>query len=284
MEAMLGFRVKQDLLEALGETWCVYNSPGEGGLLLTGLTLVAPVKDRDRLAKTADRLIELARANAGPAAPTIKETKFRGQRIFYLAGLGDLFQPFLPAWCISDTHLILSLSPQNIRAFLSRDRAAGSLADVPSVAERLKSGDAVLLTYQDTAGMLKITYPVLQILVTMGFSELGREGIDLDSSVLPSLASIIRHVEPGVGVLVRDKNGLVYTSRQSLPVNMSLPVLFEATMFFGFALPMATPIPPPVAEPAVQPQPVPVDKSPDLAPPPKLPDSVPKTESASPAK
>ncbi|HKD36538.1 MAG TPA: hypothetical protein VKB78_07045, partial [Pirellulales bacterium] len=256
-EAMLGFGIKKDLLDMLGDTWCIYNSPGEGGLMVTGLTLVVPVKDRGRLAKTTDRLLEFARQNSGPAAPTIKETKFGGQRIFYLVGASSDVVPFIPAWCISDTHLILSLSPQNIRAFLSRDRTTGSLADVPAVAERLKSGNAVLITYQDTAGMLKITYPVLQILATLGFSELGSEGIDLDSSVLPSLASVIRHVEPGIGVLVRERDGLTYTSRQSLPLNLSLPVLFGTATVFGFELPMATPIPPPVTVSTSRPQAVP---------------------------
>ncbi len=277
LEGMLGFRVKEDLLDALGDTWCVYNSPSEGGLLVTGITLVVPVKDRDRLAKTNDRLLQLARDNAGPAAPTIKETRFRGERIFYVVGASNDFQPFIPAWCISDTHLIVSLSPQNIRAFLARDRAAGSLADVPAVAERLKSGDAVALTYQDTASVLKITYPALQILLNLGFSELEREGIDLDASALPSLASIIRHVEPGVGTLVHEKNGLVYTSRQSLPVSLSLPVVVEALMFFGFELPMAAPIPAPAAEPAVPAQAVPVERPADL-PTQKLPESGPKAE------
>jgi hypothetical protein len=235
-EAMLGFRIKQDLLDTLGGTWCVYNSPGEGGLLITGLTTIVPVKHRDRLAKSNDRLLELAHANAAPGSPAIKETKFRGQRIFFLDPVGNDLLPFAPAWCVTDTHLILSLSPQNVRAVLSRDASAGSLADLPAVAERLKSGDLVLLTYQDTPGTMKIIYPVMQILTTLGFAELQREGIDLDASALPSLASIIRHVDPGVSALLREKNGLVYVSRQSLPVNVGLPVLFGATTFFGFAM------------------------------------------------
>ena len=161
-ETMLGFRIKQDLLDALGDSWCVYNSPSEGGLLITGLTIIVPVKDRDRLAKTNDRLVELA-GNAAPGTPAIKETKFHGQRIFFVDPVGNELLP-APAWSVTDTHLILSLSPQNVRAVLSRDASAGSIADLPVVAERLKSGDAVLLTYQDTAGTMKIIYPVLQIL------------------------------------------------------------------------------------------------------------------------
>jgi len=44
------------LLKSLGDSWCVYNSPGEGGLVLTGLTAVVSVRDADRLAKVQQRL------------------------------------------------------------------------------------------------------------------------------------------------------------------------------------------------------------------------------------
>ena len=115
---------------------------------------------------------------------------------------------------------------------------------------------------------MKITYPVLQIFLTLGFSEMQREGIDLDVSVLPSLASIIRHVEPGVTTLVREKNGLVYVSRQSLPVNVGLPAIFGATMFFGFAMQPASfaPAEPPVLLESVKPRfkPVPEEKLQEL--------------------
>jgi len=133
--------------------------------------------------------------------------------------------PFLPAWCISDKHLILSLSPQNIRAFLSRDPAGGSLADVPAVAAKLKADSPVVLTYQDTAGVLKITYPVIQIFATLGCGELRREGLDVDAAMLPSLASLVRHVEPATSTLSREKDGFVYVSRQSMPIDTTMSSL-----------------------------------------------------------
>ncbi len=280
-ESALGIRFKKDLLDTLGDTWCIYNSPGEGGLVITGLTIVAPVKDRERLAKSIDRLIDTLSDHGGPEGLGIKHTKFRGQQIFFLNSTSSELLPLAPAWCVSDTHLILSLSPQNVRAFLSRDRAAGTLADVPAVAERLKPGDAVYIGYQDTAGMLKITYPIVQILLNMGFSEMQREGLDVDAAMLPSLASLIRHVEPGISTLVREKNGLVYTSRRWLPVNLSLPMVLGATSFFGFAI---QPIPPIIESssfdrlqdtpPGLPPKAAPPAKS-DAAPPPAAPHSGP---------
>ena len=234
-ETFLGFRLKEDLFDTLGDTCCLYNSPGEGGLLLTGLTFVVSVKDANRLRKTNERLVALSSESGLTAGPTVKKTTFRGQRIYFLNSSGNEFFPLpLPfAWCVSDTHLIFSLSPQNIRSFLARDAQAGSLADIPAVAERLKSGDAAVLTYQDTAGTLKIVYPILQIMADITASSLQQEGLDLDIGLLPSLASIIRHVEPGVGTVTVESDGLIYVNRQSLPIGEALPNL---TFLAGFSL------------------------------------------------
>ncbi len=153
----------------------------------------------------------------------VRKTTFRGQTIFHLS-LQDA-KLFTPAWCISDKYLIVSLSPQNIRAFLARDPSASSLADLPCVAARFKSDRTTWLLYQDTAATLRVTYPLLQMMVAEWTSECSEEGFDLDAALLPSLASLLRHVEPSVSTLVRDKDGLVYVSRESLPVgSLAIPI------------------------------------------------------------
>ena len=167
---------------------------------------------------------------------TIREHEVPSQKIIYLNVQGEEL-PFEPAWCITDTQLIFSLSPQNVRAFLSHDPAAGSMADLPAVAARIKEGKPVLLSYQDTAGMMKITYPVLQIFATIGFSQLQREGFDLDAATLPSLASLVKHVEPGISTLSREKDGFLYLSRQSLPIDPTISgVIPLSSMFFLVSL------------------------------------------------
>ncbi len=237
LEQALGVRFKEDIFDALGDSWCLYNSPGEGGLLVTGLTFVVPVKDANRLRKANERIVQFAGDRGLTAGPFVKPTTFRGQKIFILNSLGDPFFPFpfSIAWCVSDTHLIISLTPQNIRAFLSRDPKASSLADVPGVAEKLKSDKPVLLTYHDTAAVLKVVYPVLQMFAGSMSTSLQQEGLDVDASLLPSLSSIVRHVEPGVGTLTVESDGLVYVNRQSLPVGMTVPTV-ALWMEFAFAM------------------------------------------------
>ncbi|HZZ72161.1 MAG TPA: hypothetical protein VFE24_07900 [Pirellulales bacterium] len=242
VESVLGFKIKEDLLDALGDSWCIYNSPSEGGLLVTGTTLTVPIKDRTRLLKSNEALIKLIQLNAlrgaaglgnrTPRGTSIRETKFKDQTIYYLDVVGE-FSPFSVAWCISDKYLIFSLSPQNIRAFLARDAQAGSLADVPRVAEQLKSGHPVLLTYSDTPNVLKTVYPVAQIIVNGLSGMIQREGIDFDGAALPSLAALLKHFDSSVGTLSREKNGLLFTSRQTVGGSGLVGVMFLGTSFFG---------------------------------------------------
>ncbi len=230
------FRLKEDLLDTLGDTWCMYSSPSEGGLLFTGFTVVVPVKDHDRLAATNDRLLLAARRKDRVGTPTeggaamtlefveVMESSFRGHKIYQLNSNVPALS-CAPAWCITDKQLILSLAPQNIRAVLCRDPKGGTLAQVPVVAERLKAGKAALLTYQDTAGMLKITYPLLQLIAATNIPRMRTQGLNLSVSALPSLPALLRHAEPGLGTLTRTDGGLIYVSRQTLPVDLMLGAL-----------------------------------------------------------
>ena len=96
MEATLGFRLQEDLLHTLGDCVCIYNSPGEGGLMFTGLTVVVPLKNHDRLAKTNEQLVQVLNKamasqprNMFGGGPTISHTIFRKQKILCLIHSGE---------------------------------------------------------------------------------------------------------------------------------------------------------------------------------------------------
>ena len=50
----------------LGDRWCVYNSPKEGGMVLTGLTGVVPITDREQFSKHYQDLKRLVTQNPAP--------------------------------------------------------------------------------------------------------------------------------------------------------------------------------------------------------------------------
>ena len=79
LEEDLGIKLRDDLLKPLGDTWCLYNSPSEGGLVITGLTAVVPLRDPPRFAKTLAQLAATARgllANQPGDPPRIQLTSF----------------------------------------------------------------------------------------------------------------------------------------------------------------------------------------------------------------
>jgi hypothetical protein len=245
VENQLGVDLARDIFKAVGDTWCVYSAPSEGGLLVTGLTIVAPLRDRGRLAKAEERLRTMANAAMHPPGElqsygrrsevTIVDFEFRGNQIHFLNFIGEPV-PVAPAWCITDKELIISLSPQTIKAHLSRKAGAGSLADVPAVMNALHgSGGPTYVSYADTTTMVQTLYPLLQFAFQAISSQAQRQGVQIDSSILPSAAAILPHLEPSVSTATMTKDGLLVTRHGTLPMEFeSLPLMLMPLGFFTY--------------------------------------------------
>lgn len=235
VEDQLGFRVREDLLQPLGDVWCVYNSPGEGGLVFTGLTAVVQLRDPKRAAATHEKIIALIRAvmEEGPevrGGTALKQFTCTGRDVYTLTlgRRGPVFS-FQPSWCLTDKELIVALFPQNVKAYLQRGEDFRSLATAPEVAELLNSGTGpVVLGYEDTPELFRLSYPFVQIMAKAAAEELRWGGVDVDMSILPSAPSIGRHLRPGLSVVRRTQAGIETTTWQSLPggnVGASAPVM-----------------------------------------------------------
>jgi hypothetical protein len=229
MQEELGFDLRRDLLQTLGDTWCVYNSPGEGGLVITGLTGVVPVKDHGRLAATHARFLARARAEFGdsPRSPRIDEFQFAGQTV-YVFNARDDDVPVAPAWCLTEKEFVIAPYPQNVKAYLSHGDEHRSIAEVPEVAGLFGSGGGpIMLCYTDTQALFELVYPLIPIFGQVALSELARQGIDVSVSILPSAKAIRPHLRPGVSAMRRTEAGIEIISLQSLPggnVGASVPV------------------------------------------------------------
>ena len=100
----LGIELREDLLKTIGDVWCIYNSPSEGGLLGTGITGVVQVRDRQRLDATHKRLqakfraeLETAEVNRRPRRrPLLREFEFAGQTVHFFDARDDDI-PLAPA-------------------------------------------------------------------------------------------------------------------------------------------------------------------------------------------
>jgi len=238
---MLGFDIRADLLASLGDVWCVYNSPDEGGFVFSGATATVSIRDKAKLESIQTKLLAMLKSMDDPEAPPwdrpprVKEIEFAGQTIHFAVGLDGDF-PFTPSWCITDDHLVIALFPQNIKAFLTRGDDYASLADQPVVSEVLGSDAAPsAFVYQDSRELFKLAYPVLQMALRAALSEAQRDGVPLNMSLLPTAKPILDHLKPGISGIRRTEGGIESMSKQSFPsgnligsVPITVPLLVPA--------------------------------------------------------
>jgi hypothetical protein len=218
LDEHLGIDLRNDVIASLGDVWCAYNSSGEGGLILTGLTAVVKVKDYDRLSAAHAKLLLRAQAAFGQTAPPrarIDHLRFANQDVYFLSA-NDF--PFAPAWCLTHDELIVATFPQQIKACLSRSGSFRSLATTRTVTNVFASGEQPLsLFYFSPRPVLNYLYPIICMGVQMASKEMARNGIDLNVSIIPSAPAIYRHVRPSVTVAQRTPAGIEIISRATVP-------------------------------------------------------------------
>jgi hypothetical protein len=92
-EAQLGVDLRKDVLGSLGDTWCVYNSSDEGGLIATGLTAVVRVKDYERLSAAHAKLLAVAKAALAQGEPGRKTAKIVADEDFEIKDMTEVSRP-----------------------------------------------------------------------------------------------------------------------------------------------------------------------------------------------
>lgn len=239
IDSEIGFSLENDLLGSLGDSWSVYHSPSEGGAIFTGWTAVAEVKNSAALravtATIVDRVKQfedMMRARGGRVRMVgVRELEVGNNTVHFLNFVGEE-SPVAPAWCVTDKHLIVSLFPQGVAAFLNRDASARSLASLPHVKEALATDrPPVSLLHVDSKTVCQSVYPLALIGANFLFSELQREGVDLNISIMPDGNTIARHLQPALTTVTSGDDGIEVVSTRTLPISMGaapsvMPVLF----------------------------------------------------------
>jgi hypothetical protein len=116
LPALLGFDLKHDLLDSLGDVICVYNDssvPIPGGF---GFGLAIQVKDAERLKKTLQTAFDRLQAQF-PNGLTVTRDEHLGREVSVI-GIGPL--PIRPALCVDKQWLFVGLSPQTVQSSLLR--------------------------------------------------------------------------------------------------------------------------------------------------------------------
>jgi len=242
LEAEVGIDPKKELFEPLGDTWRLYNSPKDGGLIFTGTTLVVSVDDAETLRKTLDKIQAYVKskvptpedpnASRVPRHVTVADFDFEGEKIYYMKSVGE-WTPFAMAWTATEDELVLSFFPAQVKAYLKRADDAKTMTADPIVAEAFK-GDVAPTTvvYQNPRDIFRLAYPILQYVLHFAGTEASREGYDLDASMMPSATVIEPHLQPGLTTLKLTERGVELEAKQSLPTGGPV-LLFPALLFMG---------------------------------------------------
>jgi hypothetical protein len=223
-------RLREDLLASLGDTWRLFDSPSEGGVL-AGTTLVVSLKDPQRAVAANAKLIAALRlrllkdAVAGPtggaAAPmSLAELDCAGRRIYTIESNSRWDMPPLAfSWCLTDKDLVVALYPQAIKAYLTRGKDFQSLAEVPEVAALVQGdGGPFKLVYCNTRRAFDMVYPLLPAVTAATARDLRHDGVELNTSLLPSARAVRPHLTPMVMAARRTAAGIEVVERRVLPI------------------------------------------------------------------
>jgi len=224
---MGGARWREDLLDHVGDQLTIWNSPGEGGAGFTALTGLLPLRDASAFAAGFAKVMGEMQQHMTSKV----DMQARGERLrrglealesfvvgdataYWVDDLDD--HPFAPTWSVAHGHLIASLLPQPVRAFLGGQPAnpERSLAKLPEIARR---GSASLLWQWNAKDVVAIGYPMLIALLRTTSHEWQREGLDFDVADLPRPAALLPHLGREVTTLTATADGWLMQRTGTIP-------------------------------------------------------------------
>jgi len=241
----IGYNLRDDLVASLGNTYVAYDSPQQGGILSTGLTLCVAIKPNTEIAtKFSEAIKNLADKYDIERYLATASENYRDHRIHFLNVKG-LPIPFAPAWCRHNGYLFMGLYPQMVRFSLDQilDQRE-SILDNPDFqrARKLLPQDVFMVSYSNNRLNLRRMYGLLLMIKQTAISFLQRFDIQADITLVPSLSTFEDHLFGSISGSTITENGIEITSHG--PWVMDIPSSSLATpIVAGLALGTATALP-----------------------------------------
>ena len=226
VEQQFGVKLREDVLNSLGDTWRIFAPPGLVGPI-NGWTAAIQVRDQQRMEQVLEKLLAIANASlarGGERGPSIQSSTIKGHtaHTFTLTGA-----PVAPSWCLTDGELLVSVTPGGLRLALGGGQGE-SLASLDDVKPLIGDGSRTLaMAYVDTKTLVKTVLPIAKMGL-QGLAAAQRGGPSLDISKLPPADAFLRHLQPAVIALQRTEDGVEITGRQTMPggnITASAPML-----------------------------------------------------------
>lgn len=227
-ERETGLSLENDLLQAFGDVWTVYNSPSGGGFLFSGLVASVEVRDYTTAQASYRKILDAIRSNLPGVnargyrarGATLKDAEFLTHNIYYVNIVGDDDTPIAPSFCLTKNHLHLALHPQNIKAHLRAVATKGKKFSARLETElSIPNGDLICLSSWDAQATLKLLYSVVPYVGQVLMSELqSKTGVDLDIFDIPSARAVLPYVGKHSSTVVRTNEGIFSSSTSGLPI------------------------------------------------------------------
>jgi hypothetical protein len=230
-EQQIGMSIADDILGSFEDTWAIFDAPEHGGFWVTGLTVIAKVKEKNQIDTLLQAAVDMAAGLSGDReAVTIAEEQYRGKTIRY-ASFSGMPIPVAPAWAQHEGYWVFALYPQVVRIALDRllDHSA-SILDNPDFerGRKLLPEKASSLSYVDTPAGVRQVYPFALLLGQIGAAMARGEGVPVDITVLPSQTTLTKHLFGDVSATAYTPEGVMTVSHGPLP--FSVPSLAAGGM------------------------------------------------------
>jgi len=218
-ERMFGLRVKEDLLEPLGDSWTAFATSAPGGA--GGFAATCTLEDRAKLVENEKRVVQGLRdafAKQPGGGGSVEQTMIGPLQVHTLKFRPGI--PMAPCWAITEDHLVITANLAVMRALLERGPGAKSLADVKAVQKMVGDKAPFYVSYQDTATLLTETYASMNQYAPLLTGGLARLGIAFQLPKLPALEKIKPHVTPTITVTRNIPSGILSERYYSFPVRV----------------------------------------------------------------
>lgn len=217
-------RVKEDLIDAVGDVAVFYNKPGRMPLAGGEVALVLGLKEPQKFSQGVDRLLDYsakklaANQSTRPGMPmSIQHSKVGDVDVSYLGGM----PMFSPSFAVKGQHAFVAISPVALNAAIAQaEQPRSSLLDNPDYqSARAKLPEkAVAVTYEDTRQLAATAYAMLTVIGPM---LAGRGDAPVDLALLPPLAKIQEKLFGGVGVVTVDGGEVVAQQYSAVGLNLT---------------------------------------------------------------
>ena len=207
-ENEFGFSFKDDLFAGFGDVWTLYDSPSGGGVVLSAPVLALEVRDYDTAGTTFLKFIEILEANMEGHRSSGRrlwgvflashefEVGETSHAIAFVNIVGDDDIPFAPSFCLTKTHLLFALHPQELKAHLRFLHAGDDDVDHLTFADDHPLNTRRLMYFNriDTEAALRYLTAISPYVGQAIATNLQSERVEIDLFALPSARGVLPYL------------------------------------------------------------------------------------------